>query len=109
MRVVAHDLAVLAGAGLGLVGIDHEVMRPVHLLGHERPFQSGRKTGAATAALTRRLHFVDDGVAAFFQNRLGAIPGAASAGGIELPAVMAVEIFEDAVLVGEHAYFSFAA
>ena len=25
MRIVPHDLAVLAGAGLGLVGIDHEV------------------------------------------------------------------------------------
>ncbi len=24
MRIVPHDLAVLAGAGLGLVGIDHE-------------------------------------------------------------------------------------
>ena len=28
MRVVPHDLAVLAGAGLGLVGIDHEIARP---------------------------------------------------------------------------------
>ena len=28
VRVVAHDLAVLAGAGLGLVGVDDEVARP---------------------------------------------------------------------------------
>ena len=51
VRIVPHDLAVLAGAGLGLVGIDDEVMRPLHLLRHERPFQAGRKSGAAAAAL----------------------------------------------------------
>ena len=28
MRIVPHDLAVLAGAGLGLVGVDDEIMRP---------------------------------------------------------------------------------
>ena len=28
MRIVPHDLAVLAGAGLGLVGVDHEIARP---------------------------------------------------------------------------------
>ena len=61
MRIVAHHLAVLAGAGLGLVGIDDQIVRPVGLLGHERPFQPGRKTGAAAAALAGRLHFVDDG------------------------------------------------
>ena len=29
MRIVPHDLAVLAGAGLGFVGVDHEIMRPL--------------------------------------------------------------------------------
>jgi hypothetical protein len=28
VRIVAHDVAVLAGARLGFVGIDDEVMRP---------------------------------------------------------------------------------
>jgi hypothetical protein len=44
MRIVAHDLAVLAGAGLGFVGIDHQIGGPaVAFLGHEGPFQPGRK------------------------------------------------------------------
>jgi hypothetical protein len=44
MRVMPHDLPVLAGARLRLVGVDHEVMRPsVRLLGHERPFEAGRE------------------------------------------------------------------
>ena len=104
MRIVPHDLAVLAGAGLRLVGIDHEIARPpVRLLGHERPFQPGRETRAAAAALARSFHFVDDGVAALFQDRLGAVPAAARARAVEAPAMVAVEIFENAVLVGEHA------
>src|ERR1700683_2270864 len=103
MRIVAHDLTVLAGTGLGLVGIDHEVMRPARrFLRHERPFQSGWKADAAAATLARGLAFVDQTLAAFGENILGAVPGAAGAGCIELPAVMAVEILEDAVLIGEH-------
>src|SRR6185437_89019 len=78
MRIVAHDLAVFAGAGLGLIGIDHEVMRPpgLRFLGHERPFQTGGKAGAAAAALARGLALVDQSVAAFGQNLFGAVPGA---------------------------------
>ena len=45
MRIVPHDLAVLAGAGLGLVGIDDEVMGTLaDLLRHERPFQRRSET-----------------------------------------------------------------
>ena len=52
MRIVPHDLAVLAGAGLGLVGIDHEIARPPvgGFLGHERPFQPGREARPAATA-----------------------------------------------------------
>ena len=107
MRIVPHDLAVLAGAGLGLVGIDDEIARPaVRFLRHERPFQAGRKAGAAAAALAGRLDLVDDRVAALFQNRLGAVPGAARARAFEAPVVEAVEIAEDAILVSEHHFFS---
>ena len=103
MRIVPHDLAVLAGAGLGLVGVDDEVMRPVaDRLGHERPFQSGRKTGAAAATQPGGLHLVDDGVAPFVEDRLGAVPGAALARTLEAPVAQAIEVLEDAVLVVEH-------
>ncbi len=105
MRIVPHDLAVLAGAGLGLVGIDHEIMRAaVGLLGHERPFQPGREAGAAAPAQARVLHLVDDPVAALLQHRLGAVPGTACARAFEAPVVEAVEIREDAILVVEHRY-----
>src|SRR5262249_928995 len=103
MRVVAHDLAVLAGAGLGFVGVDHEIMRPaVRLLGHERPFESGRKTGPPPSGQSRGLPLVDDPIAALLQDGFGAIPGAARASSLKAPVVEAIEICEDAVLVREH-------
>ena len=45
MRIVPHDLAVLTGARLRLVGVHDEVVRtPVRLLRHERPFQARRES-----------------------------------------------------------------
>jgi hypothetical protein len=42
--IVAHDLPVLAGAGLGFVGVDHEVGGPpVRFLRHEGPLEAGGK------------------------------------------------------------------
>src|ERR1700694_682583 len=104
MRIVPHDLAVLAGPGFGLVGIDHQIARPAvgGFLRHERPFQAGRKTRPAAAAQARGLHLVDDPVATLVDDRLGAVPGAAAARTLEAPVMEAVEILEDAVLVIEH-------
>ena len=104
MRVVAHDLAILAGAGLGFVGVDDEIMRPrrIDLLGHERPFQTGRKARAAASAQTRRLHLVDDLVAALVEQGLGVVPLAALSRARQRTVAKAVEIGEDAICVGEH-------
>ena len=102
-----HDLPVLAGAGLRLVGVDDEVVRPaVRLLGHERPFQPGREAGAAAPAQARLLHLVDDPVAALVEEELGAVPGARACAPPPGPAMQAVEVGEDAVAVGEHVDFS---
>src|SRR6516165_6268978 len=103
VRIVAHDLAVLAGAGLGFIGVDHEIMRPaVGLLGHERPLESGRKAGAAASAQPRGLHLIDDPIAALLQDGLGAVPSTARTGALEAPVVEAVEVLEDAVFIREH-------
>src|SRR6185437_14644383 len=109
MRIVPHDLAILAGAGFGFVGIDDEVARPAILafLRHEGPFQAGRKTRSPTTAQAGGLHLVDDPVAALVDHRLGAIPGAAAACAFQAPVVQAIEIPEDAILVVEHDYSAF--
>src|SRR4029077_17843090 len=105
---VPHDLAILAGARLGLVGIDDEIARPavLALLRHERPLQAGRETRAASPALAGSLHLVDERIASALKDRLGIVPGAARARPLEAPVVEAIEILEDAVFVFEHSFFS---
>src|ERR1700722_4022071 len=110
MRIVPHDLAVLAGAGLGLVGIDDEIARPAvfGFLRHEGPLHPGRESGAATAAQARRLHLVDGPVTSLVDDRLGAIPGAPSLRALQAPVMEAVKVLVDAVLVLEHQVTSFS-
>src|SRR5665213_3535783 len=74
--IVAHDVAILAGAWLAFVGIHHQIMRPLlHFLGHEGPFEAGGKTRATATTQAGFLHFIDDGFRTTFDDRLGAVPG----------------------------------
>src|SRR5262249_54120728 len=101
--IVPHDVPVLAGAGLGLISVDHEIMRPLlYLLRHEGPLQAGGKPGAAATAQAGLLDGVDDRFGAFFDELLGAVPGAAPLCGLEAPIPETVEVGEDAVLIREH-------
>jgi len=60
MRVHVDEDAVLEGAGLHLVGIDHHIARP-HIIGRNTlPFASGRETGSAPTAQVRRQDHVQD-------------------------------------------------
>ncbi len=102
MRVMAHNLPVFTGAGLRLVRIDDEIMiPPIAFLGHERPFQSGRKARAATSTQAGILHLLNDPVAALIQNRFGAIPMAACLHAFQRAISHPVEVIEDPVVIGE--------
>jgi len=103
LRIVPHDLAVFAGAGLGLVGVDDEIMRtPARILRHEGPLEARREAGATAAAQTRLLHFVDDPVAALGDDRRRAVPVAALERALKTRLAETVEIGEDAILVLKH-------
>ena len=104
VRIVADDFAVLAAAGLGLVGVDDEVARALgaRRLGHERPFHAGREPCPATAAQARCLDRVDDRVGAHGEQRLGVGPVATLLRGSQIPRLEAVEVREDAVFVLKH-------
>ena len=104
VRIVPHDLAVLARAGLGFVGVDDEIGRARIVLRHERPLEAGRKASATAPAQTRRFHLVDDAVLAEVDQLLGVVPGAAGARTGKPPVVEAVDVGEDAVLVSEHRF-----
>src|SRR6516162_9144308 len=103
MRVEAQDVPVLAGAGLRLVGVEHQIGRAaVGLLGHEGPLEARREAGAAAPAQVRLLDLVDDCVAAALQQGLGVVPQAPRACAWQAPILGAVEVAEDAVAVLQH-------
>src|SRR5208283_2952244 len=60
MRIMLEDQAVLARSGFALIAVAQHILWLGRLLGHKRPFQTGRKSRAAAATQVRRLYFVDD-------------------------------------------------
>src|SRR5882672_2249798 len=58
VRVVAQDVAVVAGAGLALVRIADDVLVARSITRHEAPLHAGRKARAAPAAQAGGLHRV---------------------------------------------------
>src|SRR5579859_1122711 len=104
VRIEAHDLPVLAGAGLGLVGVDHQEVRPLaDLLGHEGPLQAGGEAGPAPATQPRRLDLVADPIGRLGEHVGGGVPHPARPCPLEAPVVQTIEVGEDAVLVFENA------
>ncbi len=60
VRVVQEDDVVFAGAGLGLVAVDQDVLGLLGLLGDEGPLHAGGEACAAASAQAGGLHGVDD-------------------------------------------------
>ena len=104
VRIVADDLAVLAGSGLRFIGVDDQETGTtvLGLLWHEGPFQPGRKTRTAAAAQAACLHLVDDGIVSAPDERLRIVPIAALLGSLQVPRLKAVEIGKDPVPISEH-------
>ena len=59
MRIEAQDVAVLAGARLGFVGIAEDVLLHAGALGHEAPLQAGGEARAAATAQPGTLDHLD--------------------------------------------------
>ncbi len=100
---MAHDIAVFACAGLGLIGVDDEINRQLGRLGRdEPPFVADRKARAATPAQAGLLDLIDNAGAAETEKLFGVLPRPACLGSIEMPIALAVEIFKNSVFVLEH-------
>ena len=96
VRVVAQDIAIMAGARLGLVRIAHGVFLHRRGARHEAPLHAGGERGAAAAAQTRRLHLVDDLLArrAFAQDFLPRLIAAELAITLQRPRLLVLERLE---------------
>ena len=60
MRVIAHDVSILAGTRLAFIGIAYDVFFSIVILGHEAPLQARRKSRATAAAQRRQLDLGND-------------------------------------------------
>ena len=60
MWIFVDDVAILKCARLGLVGIADQIDRPLFIRLNETPLQTARKTGAAAAAQSGVLDFIDN-------------------------------------------------
>jgi hypothetical protein len=58
-RIALHHHAVFERAGLGLVGVAHDVVRTRGLLGHRLPLHASRKSSAATTEELRVFDLAD--------------------------------------------------
>src|SRR6185295_3590870 len=88
--IVLHDLPVLAGARLALVGVDHQVVRPLALLlGHEGPLQAGGESRPAPPAQSGVLDLVAHPLGRHGQHVGRAVPGAAPARALQPPVLEA--------------------
>ena len=104
VRIMAQDLAILAGTRLGFIGVDDEVMRaPVVHLRHEGPLHAGGEARTAAPTQAGGFHLVDDPVTAHLEQVLGAVPIAALECAFQARILPAVEVREDAVAIVKHA------
>ena len=103
VRIVAHDVPVLACAGFGFVGVDDEIVRALlHHLGHEGPFEPRREASAAAPAQARGLDLVADPFGAELHQLLRGVPCAAFLRGLQTPVLATVEIGEDTIFIEKH-------
>src|ERR1039457_5619490 len=96
MRVVAQDVAVVAGAWLALIGIADRVLLHRCIARHEAPFHTDRKGRATSATQSGVLDLLDDFLA---RGHLGQdlLPGLIAADapiGLERPGPLVLQRFE---------------
>src|SRR5918994_1197543 len=89
VRVALEQLHVLEGAGLALVGVDHQVGRLAGPLGQEAPLHAGREAGPATAPQPGVLDQLDQ--------VLGRLPEGGVEAGVAVQLTVAVDLMRPVV------------
>merc|ERR1719447_1692833 len=100
VRVVPHDLAILASSRLALVSVDHQVLgAAVVWLVHEAPLKAAGEASTTPPSQTAGLDLVDDPLAALLHDLLGLVPLPALHGSLEPPVMAAIDVGEDSVSI----------
>ena len=100
MRLMAHNIAVFARAGLRFVGINDQIMRtPIIFFRHERPFQTRRKSGPATTAQARRFDLFNDPVTTLSNQVSRIVPISARLRGSQIGTMEPVNIGKNTIFI----------
>merc|ERR1719204_2939989 len=100
VRVVPHDLAILASSRLALVSVDHQVLgAAIVWLVHEAPLKAAGEASTTPPSQTAGLDLVDDPLATLLHDLLGLVPLPALHGSLEPPVMAAIDVGEDSVSI----------
>merc|ERR1719474_497910 len=106
VRVVPHDLAVLASSRLALVSVDHQVLgAAVVWLVHEAPLEAAGEASTSPSPEPACLDLINDPLAPLLHDLLGLVPLASLHGTLQPPVVATINVSEDSVSVGHWAKF----
>merc|ERR1712181_198385 len=106
VRVVTHDLTILASSRLTFVSIDDQVLRATIVrLVHEAPLESTGESSTTPPSQATGLDLINDPLATLLYDLLGLVPLASLHGSLQPPVVATVNVSEDSVSVGHWVKF----
>ena len=104
VRVVTHDLTILASSRLTFVSIDDQVLwATIIRLVHEAPLETTGESSSTPPSQPTGLDLINDPLAALLHDLLGLVPLAPGHGPLDPPVVAAIDVGEDPVLVSQGA------
>merc|ERR1719209_143157 len=108
VRVVTHDLTILASSRLTFVSIDHQVFRATIVgLVHEAPLETAGESSSTPPSQATGLNLVNDPLATLLHNLLGLVPLPSLHGSLQPPVMAAINVSEDSVSVSHWAKLGF--
>merc|ERR1719400_1763539 len=106
VRVVAHDLTILASSWLAFIGIDNQVFgAAVIRFVHEAPLETTGESSTAPSPEPARLDLIYDPLAPLLHNLLGLVPLASLHGTLQPPVMATINVSKDSVRICHWAKF----
>ena len=104
VRIVAHDLTILASSWLTFISVDNQVLWAA-IVGfvHEAPLEATGESSTTPTSESTGLDLIDDPLATLFHNLLGLVPLAALHGALQSPVMATINISENSVCVSHRA------
>merc|ERR1719173_296662 len=104
VRVVTHDLTILARSRLTFISIDHQVLWATIVgLVHEAPLEAAGESSSPPPSQATGLDLVNDPLATLLHNLLGLVPLASLHGSLQPPVMATINVSKDSVSISHWA------